>query len=131
MKKWMILLMVLSFSLVSLAYADINTAADTGKDIEKLPAMAGRGLVNVATGPVYLLSEPVEQVQASQGLAMPVGFLKGVFLGAFKTIYVAMTGVIDMVTAPIPGHRGAGAGHGMFPNYKWETTTMAPSLVKK
>ena len=78
--------------MVALFGANVATA---GNPIEKL----GRGVANVAFGPLELLMKPYDVANEKGNIA---GLTYGVFKGVAYTIAREVVGVVDIVTFPVP-----------------------------
>ncbi len=111
-KKYLFLLFVFSF--LSIAP---QCFAESGP-LEKL----GRGVVNIAFGPLELIQQPLDVAQEKGNLAaLSYGVLRGVGM----TVARAVVGTIDIVTflMPLPGcpddPEGIGWGYGPMMRPAW------------
>lgn len=123
MKKIAAIIMLLSLIVVPVAFADWNDEADNGDWFHKVPAMASRGTVNAITSPGYLIEDTCNGGKDKKGIDALGGTANGIITGFGKMCAAGVGGVWDVATAAIPEYRGAGHERGMWPNYKWETST--------
>lgn len=93
-KKSLIMLFIFSFCFANQCFAEESSSGP----FEKL----GRGIANIAFGPLELIQQPLEVAQDKGNIAaLTYGILRGVGM----TVARAMVGLTDIVTflMPLPG----------------------------
>lgn len=134
MKKLTAIFMLLGLAIVpATAFADWNEDADNGDYYHKVPAMMGRGFVNVVTSPGYFIestffSKNCEGKDAVNAVGQECD---NIITGFGKSVAAGVGGAWDIATSVLPEYRGAGYQRGMWPNYKWEKGESAPSATSE
>jgi putative exosortase-associated protein (TIGR04073 family) len=97
-KKILVVLFIFSFCLVNQCFAQEQESMTPSGPFEKL----GRGIANIAFGPLELVQQPLEVAQDKGNIA---ALTYGVLRGVGMTVARALVGVTDVVTflMPLPG----------------------------
>mgnify|MGYP001605385761 CR=1 FL=1 len=101
---WVIaVLMVLGTPTAWAARTSVHEAAESQDYGRKFGGMSGRGVLNVVTSPVDILTNTVNETKAGPPL---VGTLTGVAKGLGCGILRLGSGAVDLVTFWVPGFNG-------------------------